>query len=110
MSDDAAGDVGWAVSVEVTGPPATDDDFESKVVELLELFAPYAGSVIHSRNRDRYGATFSLDEPASVFDAVADGVRLFRELAAQAGLPAWAVVRVEAMTFVEQEPELRRDL
>ena len=65
------------------------------------------GAVTGSTRGDRYGATFSLEEDfETAAGAVGFGHDVFVELAGKAGLPAWPVVRAEALTFEEQDREL----
>ena len=55
---------------------------------------------------DRYGATFSIEEAATARDAVAFGYEIFTTYAEKSGLPAWPVVRAEALTFEQLDRDL----
>ncbi len=98
-------EMGWTVSFEAKGeaPTRLDDALE----EFLDLLVDRGGAVSSSILGDRYGATFSIDEPLeNAAVAVAVGYDVFIMLAAKAGLPTWPVVRADALTFEEQDREL----
>lgn len=92
----------WSVSIDVAAgagqrrPPRFDD----KLGALLDELGERAG-VVHGTTRGRrYGARFcvSADGPAP---AAAEAVEVFHKAAANAGLPEWAVVSLEAQTLGE---------
>ena len=97
--------MGWAVSFEAVGEPGAvlDDALD----EFVDLLVDRGGVVSASQVGDRYGALFSVEEPlGSVVEALALGHEVFRALAEKAGLPAWPVVRADAMTYEEQDRDL----
>ncbi len=85
----------WSISVEARsdGPHAVDDDARAR---FLDLTQPYDGAIATAADPPRWSATVSL-EAAGAADAVADATRLVVELAADAGLPGWPVVRASAV-------------
>jgi hypothetical protein len=92
----------WSVSVDVAAgrgqrrPPRLEDKLEALMDELGER-----AGVVHSvTNGRRYGARFcvSAEAPAS---AVAEALEVFHKAVANAALPAWAVVEVQAQTMGE---------
>jgi len=97
--------MGWAVSFEAAGEPGgvLDDALD----EFVGLLVDRGGAVSASQVGDRYGALFSVEEPVdSIVEALALGHEVFTALAEKAGLPAWPVVRVDAMTYEEQDRDL----
>ena len=103
---------GWAVHIEAAGDPGQVID--DQLIDLLEQLTNWAGVTSGSYDGSRYGATFSIDaddlDSTSIFDALAEAQRVFTETAQRAGLPSLPIVRAEAMTYEEQEAELRRPL
>lgn len=80
---------------------------EAALEELLDLLVDRGGAVSGSAMGDRYGATFSIEEAvATAPDAVALGYEIFTTSAEKSGLPAWPVVRAEALTFEELDRDL----
>ena len=99
--------MGWTVTFEAAGDEPTE--LEAALEEFLDLLVDHGGSVTASNTGDRYGATFSVDEEvATAADAVARGFEVFTNLAEKSGLPAWPVVRAEALTFEELDRDLER--
>lgn len=97
--------MGWAVTFEAKGaaPAPLDDALD----EFLDHLVDRGGAVSSSTLGDRYAATFSLDEDVhDAAAAVALGYDVFTTLAEKSGLPAWPVVRAEALTFEEQDREI----
>ena len=92
----------WTVSFDTTlaRPAAALADRLLVLLDHLEGRAPVAHSASNGR---RYGASFCVeaDDPA---DAVAAGLKVFREAAATAGMPAGVICAAEALTA----DELRR--
>jgi hypothetical protein len=96
---------GWTVTLDAAGEP--DLDLKDCIVELTELLAPYGGAVSGRTDNSRYGATFSVDKPElDAASAVSFGCELFCELAVEAGLPAFRIVRAEVTTYAEHDAEL----
>jgi hypothetical protein len=92
------------VSFEARGEaPARLDD---ALQEFLDLLVDRGGAVSASTLGDRYGATFSIDEPVESSAAVALGSHVFTALAEKSGLPVWPIVRAEALTFEEHDREI----
>ena len=97
--------MGWTVTLEAAGDDAAE--LEPALEELLDLLVDRGGAVSASTMGDRYAATFSVDEEvATVADAVALGCEVFTSLAEKSGLPAWPVVRAEALTYEEHDRDL----
>jgi hypothetical protein len=97
--------MGWIVSFEARAeaPASLDDALE----ELLDLLVDRGGVVSRSTAGDRYSAAFSIDESVDhAAAAVGLGHVIFTALAKKSGLPAWPVVRADALTFDEQDREL----
>jgi hypothetical protein len=90
----------WTVHVEAAG----DGQVEPELLdELVDALAGRHAAV--SAARGRYGAQFDAigqDAALVVQAAVKDWATAVRKV----GLPAWPIVRVEAMTVAEQEAEL----
>lgn len=97
--------MGWTVSFEAHGEPAAS--LEDALEELMDLLVDRGGAVSSSTVADRYGATFSVAEDINAAGALAHGYEVFTNLAEKAGLPAWPVVRAEALTFDELDREIK---
>jgi hypothetical protein len=97
--------MGWTVSFEAKGEiPATLND---ALEEFLNLLVDRGGAVSSSTVGDRYSAAFNVDDAVeNAAAAVALGYDIFTALADKSGLPAWPLVRAEALTFDEQDREL----
>lgn len=97
-------DIGWAVHIEVPelDGPATDD----AIGELLELLKPHDGTVSCAQDWSRYGSIFSLYGERDGPEAAAAGAAIFTDFARTAGLPSGSIVRLELMTFAEQDADL----
>jgi hypothetical protein len=96
--------MGWTVTFETAGHEPTG--LEAALEEFLHLLVDRGGAVTGSAIGDRYGATFSIEEAATAPDAVAFGYEIFSTYAEKSGLPAWPVVRAEALTFEELDRDL----
>lgn len=97
--------MGWTVTFETAGHEPTE--LEAALGEFLDLLVDRGGAVSGSAIGDRYGATFSIEEAvATAPDAVAFGYEIFTSYAEKSGLPAWPVVRAEALTFEELDRDL----
>lgn len=96
--------MGWTVTFETAGQEPTG--LEAALEEFLDLLVDRGGAVTGSATGDRYGATFSIQEAATAPDAVAFGYEIFTTYAEKSGLPAWPVVRAEALTFEELDRDL----
>ena len=99
----------WNVQVEAVGDEQYDDDL---LGDLLDNLFEYDGVVTGTPEepidgRARYGAGFSVQAVDAV-EAVARARTVFEYAAAVAGLPPWALARVEAQTERELEVELAR--
>ena len=101
---------GWTVHVEAAGE-AGDVDADAADRFLDELH-DRGGSVSVAQDASRYGATFTVrwDEAQRPTDAANAGCGVFTAAASAAGLPDLPVVRLEALTFEEQDAELERPL
>ncbi|HEY3672441.1 MAG TPA: hypothetical protein VGN51_16015 [Acidimicrobiia bacterium] len=100
---------GWAAHIECTGDPAgADDTFEDPLLEFVDELLPVGGCVSARTTNDRYAATFSVyTDSNSVTEVVDLALAIFLEAAVKADLPPWPVVKSEAMTFAEQDAEIR---
>lgn len=97
--------MGWTVTLDAAGDdPAL---LEPALDEFVDLLADRGGAVSAAQVADRYGATFSIYEDVpTAAAAIALGLDVFIGLAEKSGLPAWPVVRAEALTFEEQDRDL----
>jgi len=69
-------------------------DAERLAAEFMDAIQPYRG--VCSVDEDRWEAIVSVDA-ADAIDAGAVGATLVRNLAGAVGLPAWPIVRVDAI-------------
>jgi predicted DNA-binding transcriptional regulator AlpA len=92
----------YSVHVEARAPAGATALGEDSADRLMELLEDHSGVV--SGGRDSWSATVSVRD-SSAQNAAADGADLIHEMAAQAGIPRWPVVRVEAILqdVVEEE-------
>ena len=91
----------WSVSLVAEGDRLVSHE---EVVELADAVAA-AGGIASGIGTARYGAQLVVD--ADTRDAaVARGRAEFVRAVAQAGLPAWPITRVEAMSEEEDEDDL----
>jgi hypothetical protein len=96
---------GWIVTLDFAG--SRDQSLADGAGELCCLLEPFAGDVMVDEDLSRYGATFSIAEPdLDAASALAYGSKIFRDLAARAGLPRWPIVHAE-VTHVTDQPTLR---
>lgn len=100
-------DHGWTITIEAAGDEGIGitDAAVSRFHDELQL---YAGAVGGGQEHNRYGATLSIREAGDIGDAIAYGTRVFENAARAAGLPALAIVHLEAMTFDEHDADLAR--
>ena len=92
----------WSVDL-VAGGAEPLADADDALVDLAEALEEHSAAV--SSGPDRYGARLSV-QASSAAKAIEAATRLFLGAARAAGLPAWPVVRAEAMTEAELEAEL----
>jgi hypothetical protein len=95
----------WSVNVEATQPGAQRVDQHAVEVLMEMLHDHHVGGVAVSPGR--YGCRFDVDAPTSL-EAVTEADEVFRKAVAVAGLPAWPVVRLEAVSVEELEADLAR--
>jgi hypothetical protein len=92
----------WTVHVEAAGDGVVEAEMLDQLVdELADCHAAVNGG------NGRYGAQFDVFGP-DADAAVRGALDIWVTAVEQVGLPAWPVVRVEAMTVAEQEAELGR--
>jgi hypothetical protein len=92
----------WAVHVEAAG----DGQVEPALLdELVDALAGRNAAV--SAARGRYGTQFDATG-TDAGSAVQSALGIWAAAVGQAGLPAWPVVRVEAITVAEQKADLGR--
>lgn len=98
-------DQGWTIDIDAAGDPAiATDEFDAQVQRLTELLEPHGGAISSSDRRDRFGARFSLDtESVNPVEVLEDGLFVFHDAAADAGLPPFQVVRCEILTYAEDD-------
>lgn len=95
----------WSVNVEATHPGSQRVD-QHAVEVLMELLDDHhVGGVAVSPGR--YGCRFDVDAPTPA-EAATEADEVFRKAVAAAGLPAWPVVRLEAVTVEELDVDLAR--
>jgi hypothetical protein len=97
----------WSIDVE-TRTDGTGTVDEAATARFADLVQPYSGSVAAGSEPPRWSATISL-EAASPAEAIAEAMRLVINLAADAGLPGWPVVRaaVAREDVLEDDPEIQ---
>jgi hypothetical protein len=97
--------MGWTVTFEAVGDQPAD--LERGLDEFVDLLVDRGAAVTGAITGDRYGASFSVSEPVDTApSAVAVGYEIFVTYAEKSGLPAWPVVRAEALTFEELDREI----
>jgi hypothetical protein len=92
----------WSVGIEAEGDCVLTRE---EVVELADAIAPQAG-VASGIGTNRYGARMIV-RAGSRDEAIERATEEFVKAAARAGLPAAAIVRVEAVSEEENEDEGR---
>jgi hypothetical protein len=98
---------GWTIRIAVAGDePSGAANFADQVAALATALDQYSAVVSMREDRAGYGATLSIDGPLDASGAVDTCVRIFVEHARAAALPEWPVVRVEALTFSEQDADV----
>ncbi len=93
----------WSVNVEVLGGEAALGPGDERLVELATALEGHFPAV--SSAGDRYGVRVSV-EASSASRAITLATRYLRTGARRVGLPAWPIVRAEAVTEAELEREL----
>jgi hypothetical protein len=91
----------WSVAIEAEGDRVLTRE---EVVELADAVAT-SGGIASGIGTTRYGAQI-LVEADSLVEAGERGTAEFVAAAARAGLPAWPIVRVEALTEADELAEL----
>ena len=88
----------WSVTLQSVGDrPMTHDE----IVELADAVAGLKG-VASGIGSEAYGAQIVVDA-ADEGTAIELGSRLFKEAAARAGLPAWPISAVDALSELDDE-------
>jgi hypothetical protein len=90
--------VKWSVGLEAEGDRVLSRE---EIVELADAIAASAG-IATGIGTSRYGAQL-LVQADSRDEAIEQASREFAQAAARAGLPAWPVARVEAVSEDEDE-------
>jgi hypothetical protein len=105
VNDDEVMD-GWTVIIDAAANPGP---YDGAFLDRFSNNLGHAASVSILPDGSRFSAIFSLelDEAATAGDAAALGIRLFSDAAAEAQMP-FPIVRLEVMTFAEQEADLRK--
>jgi hypothetical protein len=92
--------VQWSVSVQASGDRELSRE---EIVELADAVAPASG-VASGIGQTAYGAQL-LIEAESRDAALEQGSRLFTAAAARAGLPAWPISAITALSEDEDDEE-----
>lgn len=87
----------WSVHVEVAGGQGSPPVPDSVADALMERLEPHGGVVSSSIVEGRISATFTVTAPVAS-KAAAQAERLFFAQCSPAGVPAWPVIRLEAVT------------
>ncbi len=90
----------WSVSVQASGDRELSRE---EIVELADAVAP-AGGVASGIGHTAYGAQLVI-EAESRESALERGTALFSAAAARAGLPAWPISAITALSEDEDEDE-----
>ena len=83
----------WSVGLEAEGDRVLSRE---EIVELADAVAPSSG-IATGIGKSRYGAQLMV-QAASRDEAIEQATREFAQAAARAGLPAWPIARVEAVS------------
>ena len=88
----------WSVTLQAVGDrPMTHDE----IVELADAVAAHSG-VASGIGMEAYGAQLVVDA-ADEGTAIELGSQVFRAAAARAGLPAWPIGAVEALSEMDDD-------
>jgi hypothetical protein len=85
--------VKWSVGLEAEGDRVLSRE---EIVELADAVAPSSG-IATGIGKSRYGAQLMV-QAASRDEAIEQATREFAQAVARAGLPAWPIARVEAVS------------
>jgi hypothetical protein len=98
-------DDGWTIDIDAAGDPAdADEHFDDRIGEFERALEPWGGAAAASDARDHFGARFSYDTDAiNPVQVLEEGLDIFHDAAAEAGLPPWQVVRCEILTYAEDD-------
>ena len=95
---------GWTIDIDAAGDPAGVDDLDARLEAFEQALAPWSGAVAGTEAGDHFGARFSYDTSSvSPIEVLEDGLDIFHGAAAEAGMPAWQVVRCEILTYAEDD-------
>ena len=83
----------WSVGLEAEGDRVLSRE---EIVELADAVAPSSG-IATGIGKSRYGAQLMV-QAASRDEAIEQATREFAQAVARAGLPAWPIARVEAVS------------
>lgn len=91
----------WSVTIKASGDrPMTQDE----IVELADAVIPYDG-VASGIGSTTYGAQILVEAPTRD-DAAEQATALFTEAVAKAGLPAWPISELVAMSEADELADL----
>ncbi|MGD0686152.1 MAG: hypothetical protein ABSA03_13665 [Streptosporangiaceae bacterium] len=88
----------WSVGLEAEGDRVLSRE---EIVELADAVAASAG-IATGIGTSRYGAQLMV-QAASRDEAIEQATREFAQAAARAGLPAWPIARIEAVSEEEDQ-------
>ena len=88
----------WSVGLEAEGDRVLSRE---EIVELADAVAPSSG-IATGIGKSRYGAQLMV-QAASRDEAIEQATREFAQAVARAGLPAWPIARVEAVSEDEDQ-------
>ena len=96
---------GWTIDIDAAGDPAdATEEFAAQLAAFEQALEPHGGAVSSGDAHDRFGARFSLDsESVNPIEILEDGLFIFHDAAADAGLPPWQVVHCEILTYAEDD-------
>jgi hypothetical protein len=88
--------ISWSVGIEAEGDRVME---LAEIVELADAVAP-SGGIVSGIGTTRYGAQIVVVAPNRE-EAIEQGLEAFAAAVAKAGLPAYPVVRTEAVSEAE---------
>lgn len=97
----------WSVGIETYDNDGSLVDDEA-IGEFVTALVPHSGIVTGGSGCREWGAMMSI-QASSAADAVADAACIVTAVASAAGLPAWPIVRAEAVREDALDRELSPD-
>jgi hypothetical protein len=102
---------GWTVDIDAVGDAdGAGDDFAERLEEFGRELERYSGAVAGDDEQGRYGARFSVDtDSVNPVEILEQGLDIFHEAAANAGMPPWQIVHCEILTYAEDDAQSDAD-